>query len=381
VSVQQVDAVALDGPAHHGLIVQMASIIDPNLTVFEVHLREDVPQPTTWTVYSTSLKPFDGNSIVIPFRNGIHSLQAGTKYCVRIRALYGDTVSNWATICGITVAGGSTGGGDPDGDGISNDKEYAMGLDPNNADTDGDGTNDGTEVANGTDPSKYFFSTLEILTPILDFGNGEISGAFPNQHQNLILRNKGEQPVTISKIEVVGASVPGTESAFKVAPFPKVLSHIPPQNVAHIPISFLPKWRGALSAKVKISSTGPTQPEPATVKGMGVNIPDCTVSPSTLNFGSVPVNDQAVNVRYVTIANTSLAGDTSPNINTPFAFTVHSSDDELAPGLRGLALPKDKEFKLPILFRHQTKGNHNGTITIESLSCGQQTISVTADAQ
>ena len=42
--------------------------------------------------------------------------------------------------------------GDPDGDGLSNDDEAALGTDPGNADTDGDGISDGREVANLTDP-------------------------------------------------------------------------------------------------------------------------------------------------------------------------------------------------------------------------------------
>lgn len=42
--------------------------------------------------------------------------------------------------------------GDADGDGLSDDEEYALGTDPNNADTDGDGVSDGDEVAAGTDP-------------------------------------------------------------------------------------------------------------------------------------------------------------------------------------------------------------------------------------
>ena len=42
--------------------------------------------------------------------------------------------------------------GDPDGDGLSNDDEAALGTDPGNTDTDGDGISDGREVANLTDP-------------------------------------------------------------------------------------------------------------------------------------------------------------------------------------------------------------------------------------
>ncbi|HUF63679.1 MAG TPA: lamin tail domain-containing protein [Verrucomicrobiales bacterium] len=41
---------------------------------------------------------------------------------------------------------------DPDGDGLSNAEEEALGTDPALADTDGDGFNDGLEVALGTDP-------------------------------------------------------------------------------------------------------------------------------------------------------------------------------------------------------------------------------------
>jgi hypothetical protein len=41
---------------------------------------------------------------------------------------------------------------DPDGDGLPNLQEFALGTDPRKADTDGDGESDGVEVANGTDP-------------------------------------------------------------------------------------------------------------------------------------------------------------------------------------------------------------------------------------
>jgi hypothetical protein len=42
--------------------------------------------------------------------------------------------------------------GDRDGDGVTNAKEKALGLDPENADSDGDGLDDGDELKAGTDP-------------------------------------------------------------------------------------------------------------------------------------------------------------------------------------------------------------------------------------
>jgi len=41
---------------------------------------------------------------------------------------------------------------DSDGDGLSDEEEIAMGLDPNSDDTDGDGYTDGTEDNSYTDP-------------------------------------------------------------------------------------------------------------------------------------------------------------------------------------------------------------------------------------
>lgn len=48
--------------------------------------------------------------------------------------------------------GGAAGSADPDGDGLTNDDEEALGTDPALADSDGDGVNDGDEADAGTDP-------------------------------------------------------------------------------------------------------------------------------------------------------------------------------------------------------------------------------------
>lgn len=68
----------------------------------------------------------------------------------------GDGLPNgWEAANGLSLmsALGSNGaGGDPDGDGLTNDDELAAGTNPNNEDTDGDGFDDGMEVEYGSDP-------------------------------------------------------------------------------------------------------------------------------------------------------------------------------------------------------------------------------------
>lgn len=379
--ITKVEAVDLDGPAHHGLVVRVSGITDPSLTAYEVQLRKDLIPSPPWSVYNSNIRPYDASTIIIPFRNGIFSLQKDVKYCVRMRAIYGETLTDWVQVCGVTHTGGPSVAGDSDGDGVPDDQEYALGLDPNNPDTDGDGVPDGLELGNGTNPEKYLFANLEILTPLLDFGNGDPAGIFSTQHKTLVLRNSGDQPVKINAVSVKDGSFFGSSSAFHVGQFPGVLTNVPPKNVARIPISFLPRLRGQISAQVVVASSNPTNVPGATLSGVGVNVPDCHVAPAQLDFGTVSVNDSAVSVKYVTISNKSLSADPSPNINTPFGFTVHSPNNALAPGLRGLLLPQGREFKLPILFQHPAPGDYSGVVTIESVACGMQSIIVKAIAK
>jgi len=71
-------------------------------------------------------------------------------------AIYGHnpaSTEDWNIMQAVTYSGASR-EVDSDGDLLTDDREKALGTDPNNKDTDGDGYLDGVEVANGYDPLK-----------------------------------------------------------------------------------------------------------------------------------------------------------------------------------------------------------------------------------
>ncbi len=78
-------------------------------------------------------------------------LAANTLYTYRVRATNGAGDSATSNEASATTSS-SSGGADPDMDGLTNAQELALGTDPARADTDGDGASDGQEVAAGTDP-------------------------------------------------------------------------------------------------------------------------------------------------------------------------------------------------------------------------------------
>jgi hypothetical protein len=85
-----------------------------------------------------------------PFRQLLAPAEETTAATTTPQTTTADTTS------GETTAGGGSGrnggGPDTDGDGLSDRREAALGLDPSNPDTDGDGTLDGDEATGGGTP-------------------------------------------------------------------------------------------------------------------------------------------------------------------------------------------------------------------------------------
>jgi len=82
------------------------------------------------------------------------NLESEKKGIETFKKIFGHTPStteDWNAMQAITYSG-ATRGVDSDGDLLTDEREAALGTDPEKADSDGDGYRDGTEVANGYDP-------------------------------------------------------------------------------------------------------------------------------------------------------------------------------------------------------------------------------------
>jgi len=383
VTLNQVLTQSLEGPAHHGLSIEINPIQDPNLTAFEVQIKEDMPGPAPWNVYATDLYPIDSATINLPYRNGIYSLSAGKKYCVRLRGVFGDKVSSWSNICGITIPLMSDDAKDSDGDGLSDVAEYNLGSDPNAKDSDQDGYTDGQEVGNNLDVNEVKYPKVEILTTTIDFGVGTPSGINKNQHAFIEIQNTGLETASITNIEIKDAIPEEAKKYFELGSYPKVLQYIPPHNKVRIPISFLPKSRGDALAYLYVSvPLNSVELKPVLLKGLGAGIPDCQISPHTIDFGTVGVESQAALVKYITVANKPPANSNMPkNLDTDFGFTISTTNLAMVPGIRGYVLSPGEQIKIPVLFQHPHVGNFDSQLEIRSFDCGVQQINLKGVAE
>ncbi|MBF0106554.1 MAG: hypothetical protein HQM16_14660 [Deltaproteobacteria bacterium] len=374
VAITGVTSMPFEGPIHHGLSVQTAGIKDPNLSAYEVQVKIDDANPfRSWQLYSGSLSPSVGGIINIPYRNGVVALVEDTDYCVRIRALFGSSVTSWATQCGLSVVVPATAPTDADGDGIDDSTEYALGLDPNNRDTDLDGFADYEEMLIDRDPLLPLLPQILVRTTEIDFGFANHLGTYANQHQYIELENVGVQPARIKAITA-------DRTEFRIGAYPTLVTHLPPDNKVYVPVSFLPKKRGLIEASIFVQTGDGPETATVAVRGTGADIPNCRVYPEFINFGTVDADDQNVRVEYLTISNQYANADDAA-LGAPLAFTIKSTVQGITAGTTGFVLPKDKTLRVPVLFQHPWPGNYEGRLELKMDGCGNKTVKVKGRAR
>ncbi|MBF0106357.1 MAG: choice-of-anchor D domain-containing protein [Deltaproteobacteria bacterium] len=369
IEIRNVSPQTLEGPAYYGLSITTSGISDPNLSAYEIHVKLDNGNPyEAWRAYNTQLKPYAGETINIPYRNGSVALVADQNYCVRIRAVYGANITRWSVQCGLRLVLPESPTTDTDGDGVNDRDEYALGLDPNNRDTDSDSVADGIELERGRDPDAPENTRIVIRTPAMDFGLGNHRGTYPNQHQFIEIENVGPHPALI---KTIGSDNP----EFHIGAFSDVISYIAPDNKIFVPISFLPKTRGVKTGLVTVTPLDTPDVQTINVQGVGGQIPQCSISPSFINFGTVDVHDQAVKTADLTISNKYTGADDEA-LGAPLVFTIKSTVNGITAATTGFTLPKNKELKIPVLFQHPQKGTYEGRLEIKIDGCGTKTVKI-----
>lgn len=370
--IAQVQSVAIQGPAHHGISIQTDGISDPNLSFYEVNIKPDNGQPVPpWGPYNTEIQPYDSKQIVVPYRDGVFSLKAGERYCVRIRGVYGNQVSGWSNSgCGAVVNMPAVPAGDTDNDGLDDASEYARGLDPRNRDVDGDGIPDGIEVDQGLDPESIQLTRLIIRQANINFGNGDRYGSQPNQHKYLEIENIGDVPALFFSMRPSNGQDPSVADIFKWGSSPASILALAPRNIARIPVSFFPNHRGLFQGSFHFDVNS-DQPLPeVTLSGTGAGFADCTFSTHNLDFGHVAIGSQDILAQSFTVSNRPELGSELPaNQNTPLSFTLISTDPEVVPVVDHYRLAPGAQVEVNVVFKHLTRGEHRGAIKISSEDC------------
>jgi YD repeat-containing protein len=196
----------------------------------------------------------------------------------------------------LTVPG-SDPNADPDGDGLTNAQEIALGTDPLNPDTDGDGSPDGLEVALGSDPLNprsipNINPRSPFVGPYISMLNG-VSPA-PTQPSNHILVGPA-----ISVLNTVSPAPTQPSSHVLVGPTFSLLNGVSPaaaQSTTQVII-------GPLISVLNSASPAPIAPTATEFEGPVFSILNGTSSPSTLEAGQLIDGIPArLNARFVAAA-------------------------------------------------------------------------------
>jgi Abnormal spindle-like microcephaly-assoc'd, ASPM-SPD-2-Hydin/Beta-propeller repeat len=181
-----------------------------------------------------------------------------------------------------------------------------------------------------------------MANPSVSFNPGGVSANFgsqpvgmPNNVQvGVAIMNTGDQPLTISSISITGANS-GDFSAVDPAP---CLASISPGLSCGFEMQFNPSVVGPEGAFLTLTDNAPGNPHVLALVGIGAG-PLALLSPSSINFGSVPVGTTPS--QGITLTNTGAGTPTlqissigvSGNNVSEFPLSADTCPTSLAPGV------------------------------------------------
>jgi uncharacterized repeat protein (TIGR01451 family) len=209
--------------------------------------------------------------------------------------------------------------------------------------TSSDGTLQLPLTGTGIDPA------LSISPDSVDFGQ-QVVGTTSDK-MAVLITSTGTTDLTVTGLSASGD--------FAVAASDCTAQPIPPGQTCFISVTFSPTASGSRSGTLTINSNAPSSPNTLPLSGTGI-APVITVTPSSLQFGSVPVTTTSA-PQTVTVGNAGSSPLTVSSVVTSGPFAVSgdfcSSAGPIAPG---------GTCQVAVVFVPTTTGPASGTLTIAS---------------
>jgi hypothetical protein len=225
----------------------------------------------------------------------------------------------------------------------------------------------GTLTVNGNAVALSGTGVVAQVNPTaLDFGN--VAVGTTSATQNLTVSNNGGSALNITGIVVT-------------APFARVNSGVFPVGAPNcgvalaaganctIKVAFAPTAAGSSGGTVTITASGTVTGSPVALTGTGfVPAPNASVDPTSLNFGSRPINTNSPN-QTLTLINTGTGplNGITVNVTAPFSRNGGTCGASLAaPTFNG----PTPSCTINIRFRPTQRISYNGTVTISGSNGG-----------
>ena len=194
---------------------------------------------------------------------------------------------------------------------------------------------------------------IQVNPASLSFGNVVVGS---NLSQSLIISNTGNATLTITQINVTGAT-------FNATGYTLPLSVNAGQQTT-ITVAFLPGAVGTVSGSVSIVSNAPTSPTSVTLSGTGIAATLILgISPTSLSFGNVLTGTTSA-TQNVTITNTGNSNVTISQI------TVAGAGYTVTGGTAPVTLTPSQNLVLGVQFAPASTGSVAGSISITSNATG-----------
>lgn len=181
-------------------------------------------------------------------------------------------------------------------------------------------------------------SGFSVTPAVINFSNVPVSSS---KNDSVTVTNTGTSPLTIS-------SVTSTQAEFAVSP---LNATIPASGTRRFIITFSPVSAGVKSGEVIFAHNASPVPDTVRVSGAGV-IPGFNVSPTSLNFGGVPIDSSRLD--SLTVTNSGGAALT--------VSSVTSSHPDFSVIPSNASVPPSGSTKFFVTFRPVAGGFRSGSI-------------------